>query len=74
MSGLNFSETEKEWEEHFYESEWEPDTLALTETEKAIIEELTNFLPRHMTVYDWNLPFADEILLIFRRHLKTNQF
>jgi hypothetical protein len=23
-----------------------------------------------MAVYDWNLPYAEEILLIFRRHLK----
>lgn len=67
---LNFNETSREWEEHFYESDWHCDTLTLTETEKKIIGELTTFLPRHMAVYDWNLPYAEEILLIFRRHLK----
>lgn len=68
---LNFDELTKDWEEHFYESEWKPDTLKYTGTEKKILEELTTFLPRHMDVYDWNLPYADEIILIFRRHLKA---
>ena len=72
---LNLKELNKEWENGFYESDWEPDTLEYTETERNILEELTTFLPRHMAVYDWNLPYADEIILIFRRHLKgiTNQ-
>ena len=67
---LNFNELNKDWEESFYEGNWEPDTLEYSETEKKIIDELTTFLPRHMYHYDWNLPYADEILLIFRRHLK----
>ena len=70
--GLNFDETSREWEGHFYESDWHYDTLMLTETEQKIIKELTTFLPRHMAVYDWNLPYAEEILLIFRRHLKND--
>ena len=65
------TEFHKHWENGFYESEWEPDTLSLTETEKAIIEEMRSFLPRHLPVYDWNLPYAEAILLIFRRHLKS---
>jgi hypothetical protein len=69
---LNFEETKKDWEDEFYESEWEPDTLTYTATEKNIIQELTTFLPRHLQVYDWNLPYADAILLIFRRHLAQN--
>lgn len=67
---LNFDETSKDWEENFYEGAWYPNTLALTETERKIIKEMTTFLPRHMYSYDWNLPYAEEILLIFRRHLK----
>ena len=70
---LNFQELNKSWENGFYESEWEPDSLTYTATEKKIVSELKTFLPRHMDCYDWNLPYADEILLIFRRHLNTNQ-
>jgi hypothetical protein len=66
---LNFDELKKDWECDFYDSEWDCDTLTLTETEEGIMKELTAFLPRHMPCYDWNLPYADEILLIFRRHL-----
>lgn len=60
-----------EWEEHFYEGTWEPDTLTLTEAEERWMAEVTRFLPRHMMPYDWNLPFAEMILLITRRHLLT---
>ncbi len=60
---FNLEETEKSWEESFYESAWEPDTLTKTEVEKKISEELNYFLPRHMDVYDWNLPYIDEIIL-----------
>jgi len=70
---LNFQELNKKWENGFYESEWEPDTLEYTATERKIIYELKTFLPRHMTCYDWNLPYADAILLIFRRHLRANK-
>ena len=70
---LNFQELNKNWEHNFYESDWDPDTLEYTATEKKIIDELKTFLPRHMDCYDWNLPYADAILLIFRRHLKANQ-
>ena len=66
---LNFNELNKDWEDSFYEGDWDSDSLEYTETEKKIVEELTRFLPRHMYYYDWNLPYADEILLIFRRHL-----
>ena len=69
---LNFEELNKDWEESFYEGDWNPDTLKYTETEKKILDELKTFLPRHMYVYDWNLPYIDEILLIFRRHLNPN--
>ena len=67
---LNYKELNKEWEEGFYESAWEPDTLRYTEIEKGIVAELKAFLPRHMPEYDWNVPYAEKILLIFRRHLK----
>jgi len=70
---LNFQELNKYWENDFYESDWDPDTLDYTATEKKIIGELKAFLPRHMACYDWNLPYADAILLIFRRHLKPNK-
>ena len=66
---LNCEELDKPWEEDFYDDSWKPDTLNCTETENNILEELTSFLPRHMPLYDWNLPYAEEILLIFRRHL-----
>lgn len=68
---LNCEELKKEWEEAFYESEWKPDTLKCTKTEEDIISELKALLPRHMPVYDWNLPYAEEILLIFRRHVNA---
>jgi len=70
---LNFKELNKKWEHNFYESSWEPDTLEYTSLERKIIDELKAFLPRHMACYDWNLPYADAILLIFRRHLKANK-
>jgi len=66
---FNIKELKKKWEETFYESDWNCDTLKYSKIEKSILEELTTFLPRHMPPYDWNLPFADEIILIFRRHL-----
>ena len=70
---MNFDETKQAWEEHFYEGGWTADTLTLTETEEKIVEELTTFLPRHMYYYDWNLPYAEEIVLIFRRHLRATR-
>lgn len=70
---LNFKELNKNWEQGFYEGDWESDTLQYTETEKGILNELTSFLPRHMHHYDWNLPYSESILLIFRRHLNANQ-
>ncbi|MBE3128432.1 MAG: hypothetical protein IMZ60_02005, partial [Actinobacteria bacterium] len=55
-------QTTKDWEEDFYESSWKPDTITdLSDMDKKFIEELTNFLPRHMDIYDWNLPYAEEI-------------
>jgi hypothetical protein len=65
---FNLEELNKDWEEGFYESNWEPDTLNTTDTEDKIIKELTdNFLPRHMPIYDWNLPYAEMIIVIIRR-------
>lgn len=61
--------TLKDWEEGFYESNWEPNTLDYSPSEKEWIEKVTSFLPRHMAPYDWNLPFAEMILLITRRML-----
>ncbi len=66
---LNFDELKKDWEDRFFNGDWSQGTLEYTETEKKIIEELSEFLPRHMYFYDWNLPYAEKILLIFRRHL-----
>ena len=67
---FNLNELEKEWQEHFYESEWHPDTLEKTQLEKDIEKELGTFLPRHMDVYDWNLPYIDFITLVVRKHIK----
>lgn len=67
---MSLNELNTGWEESFYEDGWKPDTLKYTEKEKKIINELTTFLPRHMPGYDWNLPYAEAILLIFRRHIK----
>jgi hypothetical protein len=69
---INTEELKKGWEGHFYESAWNVGTLHCTKTEEEIIKELTTFLPRHMPTYDWNLPYAEEILLIFRRHLANS--
>lgn len=66
---VNTKELKKDWENSFYERAWKPDTLTYTEIEKKIINKLRTFLPRHMEVYDWNLPYADEIILILRRHI-----
>lgn len=67
---FNLNELEKEWQEQFYESEWHPDTLKKTQLEKDIEKELGTFLPRHMDVYDWNLPYIDFITLVVRKHIK----
>ena len=66
---FNLNELEKNWENDFYESGWHVDSLKLTDFEKDILSELTTFLPRHMDVYDWNLPYAEEMILIVRRNL-----
>lgn len=70
---LNFNELEKDWEENFYDGGWESNTLIYTDTEKKIMKELKEFLPRHMPYYDWNLPYTEEILLIFRRLLNVKK-
>ena len=70
---LNFKELNRDWEENFHDGDWEPDTLEYTDIEKKIVDELKVFLPRHMDYYDWNLPYADGILMIFRRHLNPPQ-
>lgn len=64
---FNFDELEQPWEESFYEDDWEPDSMTLTKLETEILSELEEFLPRHMPVYDWNLPYAEEVILIIRR-------
>lgn len=69
MIHFNTEELTKDWVENFYESDWTVDTLNLTDTEKQIIEELTTFLPRHMDIYDWNLPYAEMTILIVRNIL-----
>jgi len=58
----------KKWEQDFYEGDWECDTLKYSKTEKRFVESLNWFLPRHMAVYDWNLPYIDAIILKIRRH------
>lgn len=64
---FNIKELSASWEDGFYESDWRPDTLQLTEFEKNIIKSLTEALPRHMPIYDWNLPYAEGMILILRR-------
>ena len=66
---FNLHELKKEWEDGFYESAWNADTLSMTEVEANIHEQLRFFLPGHMPVYDWNRPYADEIILIIRREI-----
>lgn len=66
---FNLAETKKDWQDHFYESAWESDTLTKTPLEMEIEEELSTFLPRHMEVYDWNLPYIDFITLVVRKHI-----
>lgn len=68
---FNLTETEKDWLEGFYESAWTVDTMKLTELEERIRGRLTgDFLYRHMEVYDWNLPYAEAMILIVRQELK----
>jgi hypothetical protein len=64
---FNLSELNAPWEEDFYLSAWSPETLKLTQFEASLIEDITDFLPRHMKIYDWNLPYAEAILLRIRR-------
>lgn len=40
----------------------------LTENETVLLEAMCWFLPRHMGPYDWNRPFACEILKMVRKH------
>ena len=66
---FNLKELTKDWEDNFYEGDWEVGTLSMTKVEVNIHEKLSEFLPRHMLIYDWNLPYADEIILIIRREM-----
>lgn len=60
----------RDWEDNFYDSDWNVDTVEVAESEKAFMEEMSNFMPRHMAVYDWNLPYNEFILLKIRRHFR----
>lgn len=71
---FNAKELDKKWADDFYDSAWTTDTLELTDFEKDLIEEMTSFLPRHMDVYDWNLPYAEMIILIIRNLLKGKKY
>ena len=66
---FNTKDISKEWVNEFYDSKWDCDTLSKTTFEEAFIEELGLFLPRHMPVYDWNLPYSEMIVLIIRNLL-----
>jgi len=68
---FNLTELKQDWEDGFYESEWSVDSFSMTEVEENICKEICSFLPRHMLVYDWNLPYAEEIILIIRRQVKA---
>lgn len=62
------------WEDGFYDGDWKVNTLHLTDFEKSVVESLTEALPRHMPVYDWNLPYAEGIILILRREYVKKVF
>lgn len=68
---FNLNETEKDWMDSFYESGWTVDTMSMTSLEEKICAKLTGgFLYRHMEVYDWNLPYAEAMILIVRQEMK----
>ena len=57
------------WETKWGNLEWTVDTLSLTEDEQVFLTELCReVLPRHMPVWDWNLPFAEKIIVMLRRY------
>ena len=68
LTGGMALELHKDWEKSFYESGWTPDSINYTKEEKIFVEEMGTFLPRHMDVYDWNLPYIDFIVLSIRRN------
>jgi len=72
MLELNTNELTKPWEPGFYESQWEVNTLSLTNDEKAVLADMQSFLPRHMPVYDWSRPYAEAIILILRRRAASS--
>ena len=59
---------ERKWEKEFYESEWGVGTIKILDNEKEFMEDMGTFMPRHMPVYDWNLPYNEFILLKIRRY------
>ena len=65
---LNPNDTPPDWETN-WPSEWDVDTLNLTEDEQRFVQELqSEVLPRHMAPWDWNLPFAEKIIVMMRRY------
>lgn len=66
---FNLQELNKSWEEDF--DNWTVQTLTLTKFEEDLIESITSeVLPRHMPIHDWNLPYAEGIILVLRRELQ----
>lgn len=65
---FNLDELEKSWEEWF--DDWMPNTLTMTQFEEKLMTDWTaGCLPRHMRPHDWNLPFAEGLLLQLRRNI-----
>lgn len=72
---LDPNNTPPEWETKWANEEWTVNTLHLTEDEQRFIEELKReVLPRHMPVWDWNLPFAEKIIVMMRRYSEKSDY
>jgi hypothetical protein len=70
---LDTKDTPPDWETKWANEEWDVDTLHLTEDEQRFLEELqSEVLPRHMPVWDWNLPFAEKIIVMMRRYSEND--
>jgi len=69
---LDAKDTPPDWETKWANEEWDVDTLHLTADEQRFLTELQReVLPRHMPVWDWNLPFAEKIIVMMRRYSES---
>lgn len=78
MNETNKEPSEINWEKGLLNGEcfdfelWDSENNSLSEIEEKMVEKLTDLvLPRHMTYFDWNLPFAQASIIVLRPFIKN---